>query len=170
VLRSSYGACDNVVRLLNRAYESPLTSEELGDLVNEVNHQGDPSTAALATATHPVELSASAPDELARDYLIHAGLMLATGALPGAPPHPNFLADEIAQCRESGARRLSAFFPLAQARDDYVYVAAGMAGFLGHHDLALVLSNMDCYSTCPGCGEEFLMMETGLNPFWSVSA
>jgi hypothetical protein len=113
-----------------------------------------------------VNLAATAPAQLALDYLIHAGLMLATGALPNAPPHPEFLEDDISQSREIGARRLAEFFSLAREREDFIYLVAGMAGFAGHHDLALLLSGIDCYGTCPHCGGEYLVMETDLNPFW----
>jgi hypothetical protein len=166
-LCSSYGDCDNVVRLLKRAYEAPLTSEELGELVNEVNHQGDPSEAALATVPHLVNLAATSQAELAREYLIHAGLMLATAGLPKAPPCPDFLMDDISECKEVGVRRLAEFFPSAQDETDFRSVTAAMAGFLGHHALAHLLDGLDCYGTCPSCGEEFLVMETDLNPFWN---
>jgi len=61
-LHGCYNGTDDAVAWLTEAYEQGgLSDERLGDLINEVQHQGDKSTAMSAVATHLIELARRAP-------------------------------------------------------------------------------------------------------------
>ncbi len=63
-LQSSYGGTEDVVAWLTEAQqEGGLSSERLGDLINEVQHQGDTSTAMYTVATHLIDLARGATPE-----------------------------------------------------------------------------------------------------------
>lgn len=51
-LQSSYGDTTDVVAWLTGGYATGLPAERLGDLVNEVQHQGGTCTAMYAVAPH----------------------------------------------------------------------------------------------------------------------
>ncbi|HZR35323.1 MAG TPA: hypothetical protein VFA75_08090 [Nevskia sp.] len=73
-LCSSYGTCGDVVALLREAYDAGgLSGDRLGDLINEVQHQGDTSTAMYAVAGHLIELAAGATAGDALTLLSEAG-------------------------------------------------------------------------------------------------
>ena len=57
-LQSSYGSVEDVIALLMEAgQQGGLSRLRLGDLINEVQHQGDTSTAMYAVAIHPIALA-----------------------------------------------------------------------------------------------------------------
>ena len=77
-LRSSYNGTEDVVTWLTEAYvEGSLSSERLGDVINEVEHQGGTSTAMYAVATHLIELARHASPQDALTLLADAGVIYA---------------------------------------------------------------------------------------------
>lgn len=113
-LQSSYNGTDDVVTWLTEAYEQGgLSTKRLGDLINEVQHQGDFSTAMYAVATHLIELARRASPEEALTLLTHAGLIYANSDGPGAVPCPAFLREDFTASASEGAKMLS---PLSSAR------------------------------------------------------
>ena len=145
-LRSSYGGTEDVVAWLGEAYEEGrLTSERLGDLINEVQHQGGTSTAMYAVATHLIELARRASPEDALTLLTHAGVIYANSSRSGAVPCPAFLRDEFTAAAPGGAKLLSPLLPIATDFDAYKWAVAGLAGFLGQHSFARFLDGLDYY-------------------------
>lgn len=76
-LHSSYGGTEDVVAWLTEAYEQGgLSGARLGDLINEVQHQGDTSTAMYAVVAHLIELARRASPHEALTLLTHAAMSL----------------------------------------------------------------------------------------------
>jgi hypothetical protein len=145
-LHSSYNGTEDVVTWLTEAYEQGgLSSERLGDLINEVQHQGDTSTAMYAVATHLIELARRASPEEALTLLTHAGVIYANSDGPGAVPCPAFLDEDFIASSSEGAKMLSPLLPLASDFDAYKWAVAGLAGFIGQHSFARFLDGLDLY-------------------------
>jgi hypothetical protein len=145
-LRSSYDGTEGVVAWLTEAYdEGGLSSERLGDLINEVQHQGGTSTAMYAVAIHLIELACRASPADALTLLTHAGIIYANSDRPGAVPCPPFMREEIVAAASEGAKMLSLLLPLATGFDTYKWAVAGLAGFIGHHSFARFLNGLDYY-------------------------
>jgi hypothetical protein len=145
-LRSSYDGTEDVVTWLTQAYqEGCLSSERLGDLINEVQHQGGTSTAMYAVATHLIALARRGTPERAIALLAHAGLIYANSDSPGAAPCPPFLEEEFTASAPDGAKMLASLLPLGTDFDAYKWAVAGLAGFMGHHPFARFLDGLDLY-------------------------
>lgn len=57
-LEGSYGTIKDVIKWLHQAYSpSGLNNQLLGNLINEVKHQGDSSSAMYAVAPHLIDLA-----------------------------------------------------------------------------------------------------------------
>ena len=96
-MQSSYGGTEDVVVWLAEAQQAGgLSSERLGNLINEVQHQGGTSTAMYAVATHLIELARRATPEAALTLLTHTGIIYANSDRPGAVSCPAFLQAEFA--------------------------------------------------------------------------
>ena len=144
-LQSSYDGTEDVVAWLTEAHERGLSAARLGDLINEVQHQGDTSTAMYAVATHLIELARRAPSKEALTLLTHVGIIYADSDSPSAVPCPAFLRDDFTASASEGARMLSPLLPLATDFDAYKWAVAGLAGFIGHHRFARFLNGLDLY-------------------------
>lgn len=145
-LHSSYNGTEDVVAWLTEAYaQEGLSDERLGDLINEVQHQGDTSTAMYAVATHLIELARRASPADALTLLTHAGVIYANSNGPGAVPCPAFLREDFVASASDGAKMLSPLLPLATDFDAYKWAVAGLAGFIGHHSFARFLDGLDLY-------------------------
>ena len=145
-LEGSYGGTVDVVAWLKDLYkDGSLISERLGDLINEVEHQGDSTTAMYAVAPHLMELARRACPDDALHLLTHAGLIHANAGSPGAVPCPAFLSEDFMASASEGAKMISPLLPLATAFDDYKWAVAALAGFLGHHSFTRFLDGLDLY-------------------------
>jgi hypothetical protein len=145
-LQSSYGDSEDVVAWLTEAQQQGgLSSERLGDVINEVQHQGGTSTAMYAVAPHLISLAATAAPTEALTLLTHAGLVYASSDKPGAVPCPAFLKDEFETSAKIGAKKLSEVITLAQDFDSYKWAVAGLAGFMGQHSFARFLDGLNLY-------------------------
>jgi hypothetical protein len=145
-LRSCYDSTEDIVSWLTEAYEEGgLTDERLGDLINEVQHQGGTSTAMYAVATHLIALARRASKEDALTLLTHAGIIYANSDKPGAVACPDFLREEFTSSASEGAKLLAHVLPLATDFDAYKWAVAGLAGFMGHQRFAEFLDGLDFY-------------------------
>ncbi len=144
-LRSSDGSTEDVLKWLTEAYRSGgLTEARLGDLINEIQHQGGTSTAMYAVAPHLLELArrAQAPKD-ALALLSHAGLIYVSSRESGAAACPSFLIDEFNKSAKVGAAILSSLLPLVTDFDTYKWAVAGLAGFVGLDMFAQFLDGLD---------------------------
>lgn len=144
-LRSSYGSTEDVVAWLTEAEQEGLSSERLGDLINEVQHQGGTSTAMYAVAFHLIALAGRATPQEALALLTHAGVIYANSRRRDAVPCPTFLSEEFRASASEGAKLLAPLLRLATDFDAYKWAVAGLAGFLGHHEFAHFLDGLDFY-------------------------
>ena len=145
-IQGSYGDTADVVVWLTEAQDKGgLTDERLGDLINEVAHQGGTSTAMYAVAPYLISLARGATPESALMLLTHAGMIHANSDLPGAVPCPAFLQAEFTMSASDGARLLAPLLPLAVDFDAYKWAVAGLAGFMGHRSFARFLDGLDLY-------------------------
>ena len=145
-LRSSYGDTADVVAWLTEAeQEGEMTEERLGDVINEVQHQGGTSTAMYAVAGHLISLAQRAEPETALSLLGAAGVIYAESERADAVPCPAFLLAEFKASAPEGARRLAELLPSAVDFDDFKFGVTGLAGFIGHHRLAQFLDGLDFY-------------------------
>ncbi len=143
-LRSAYGSIEDTVTWLTEAYdEGGFSPERLGDLVNEVQHQGDTSTSMYAVAPHLIALARGAGDEAALELLITAGMMYANASSPEAVPCPDFLREEFVNLAPEGANLIAPLLPLATEFDRYKWAVAALAGFIGQHEFAHFLDGLD---------------------------
>lgn len=143
-LRSSYGGTEEVVAWLMEAQQAGgLSGERLGDLINEVQHQGGTSTAMYAVAAHLIEFARRASQAESLALLTQAGIIHAASTGPGAVPCPEFLRDDFAAGAPEGAKLLAALLPLTTDFDAYKWAVAGLAGFLGHHRFARFLDGLE---------------------------
>lgn len=145
-LRSSYGGTEDVVAWLAAAYEEDsLSDERLGDLINEVQHQGGTSTAMYAVASHLVAFAERAAPDEALALLTDAGMIYANSDAPGAVPCPAFLQREFELSALDGAKMLAPLLPSAADFDDYKWGVAALAGFIGHNSFGRFLDGLDFY-------------------------
>lgn len=145
-LRSSYGDTADVVAWLTEAQQKGgLSNERLGELINEVQHQGGASTAMYAVATHLISLARRATPQAALTLLTHAGVIYSNSDRPGAVQCPAFLLEEFTASASDGARTLAQLLPLAVDFDAFKWAVAGLAGFMGHHSFARFLDGLDFY-------------------------
>lgn len=145
-LRSSYGDTKDVVAWLTEAQQNGgLSSGRLGDLINEVQHQGDTCTAMYAVAVHLIDLARRATPEEALTLLTHAGVIYADSDKPGAVSCPAFLQEEFTASASDGGKLLAPLLLLATDFDTYKWAVAGLAGFIGQHSFARFLDGLDLY-------------------------
>ena len=145
-LQSSYGGTADIITWLSEAQqERGLSDERLGDLINEIQHQGGTSTAMYAVATHLISIANQAAPAAALVLLTHAGVIHANSDRPGAVPCPAFLREEFIASAFGGAQMLAKLLPLAEDFDAFKWGVAGLAGFMGHHGFARFLDGLDLY-------------------------
>jgi hypothetical protein len=144
-LDSSYGDSGDVVTWLKEAYAQGLTEERLGDLINEVQHQGDTSTAMYAVAPHLIQLAKEHPPKLKLHLLIAAGLIYADSTSERAVACPSFLLEEFQEASDVGANALAPLLATTINCPEFIMAAAALAGFKNHHSLGRLLSSLDFY-------------------------
>jgi hypothetical protein len=145
-LHSSYDGTEDVVAWLMEAYaQGGLSSERLGDLINEMQHQGDTSAAMYAVATHLIELARRAASKDALTLLTHAGIIYANAGSRSAVRCPSFLQEDFVTSASEGAKMSSPLLPLATGFEAYKWAVAGLAGFIGYDAFARFLDGLDYY-------------------------
>ncbi len=122
-----------------------MTDERLGDIINEVQHQGDTSEAMYAVSPHLLTLAEAAEPKMARDLVIHAGLIHCSSQTLNAVDCPEDLRAEFEQSAEIGRQRLMETLPSAQSFDDMKYDFAALAGFMGHGRFGLVIEGIEFF-------------------------
>lgn len=145
-LRSAYGDTTDVVAWLTEAYrEGELSCDRLGDLINEVQHQGDTSTAMYAVAAHLIALAQRFTPTQAFPLLTQVGLIYASVGRRDSVPCPAFLQQEFSASAPIAAQQLSELLPLARQFDEFKWAVAALAGLMGHQPFARFLDGLDLY-------------------------
>ena len=152
-VETAYGtSCDELRGWLAEAYAGALSDALLGDVVNEVAHQGDHSEAIYAVVPHLVRLSRVLTNAQSLLCLMHAGLLCANA---DRHPCPAALEDEYAAAREFGLSDLRERLSPELDESTFRYALAAAAGFAGHRRVADALDRFDFVAAgecCPACG------------------
>jgi hypothetical protein len=135
--------CDELLTWLQTAYNGDLTSDLLGDIINDIQHQGDTSTSMYAVAPHLLELATTYNVKMSRELVIHSGLVYASSSADGAIPCPSSIAGEFGQSAQRGLKMAAAF--LMDDTDDtwFKYLLAAIAGFAGHGRIGRFLEGIE---------------------------
>lgn len=144
-LRTSYGDTTDVVSWLTEAQQNGLSDDQLGELINEVQHQGGTSTAMYAVAPHLIALARRATPEAALALLTYAGFIYANSEGRCVVPCPEFLQHEFAASASIGAEMLAPLVPLAGDFESFKCAVAALAGFAGYLSFARFLDGLDLY-------------------------
>ena len=145
-LQGSYGGTVEVVRMLSEANKlGEVHLQAIGDIINEVQHQGDTTTAMFAVAPHLIDLARRTPASSALNLLMYAGLIYASSTRRGATKCPAFLHEEFAAYASEGARMLAPLIPTSTDFEVFKYAVAAMAGFCGHGSFGRLLDGLDFY-------------------------
>ena len=135
----------DVVEWLGTAYRSGMTDELLGDIINDVQHQGDTSEAMYAVLPHLLTLSQTCVGELAAQMIIHAGLICASSQSQSAIPCPPDLESDFVAAKEVGRRMALTQLAHDHKFDTFKYLLAALAGFSGHGRFGRILEGFDLY-------------------------
>jgi uncharacterized protein DUF6940 len=134
-LPGSYGDSRDVVAWISEAVKArSLSGVRLGDLINEVGHQGDVSLALYAVVPHLVSLASLVEPSEGIDLLIHAGLLCASTGQVNASPCPDFLLAEYREAASKGAESLAPRLLKVKEFESFKYAVAALAGFMGYTD------------------------------------
>ena len=145
-LSTAYGsACEQVVVWLRQAYAEGVAGDILGNIINEIQHQGDTSEAMYAVAPHLLMLAESAEPSIARQLDIHAGLIHCASQTSNAVQCPDDLKAEFIQSATLGRRRVTEWLQVAEGLDDFKYGVAALAGFVGHGRFGRVLEGIEFF-------------------------
>ena len=145
-LTTAYGGgCDELLGWLRHAYAEGMTDEHLGDIINEVQHQGDTSDSMYAVAPHLLTLADGAEPKMARHMLIHAGLIHCSSQTLNAIECPPDLRAGFERSAAIGRQSMMEILPSAQDFDDLKYDFAALAGFMGHGRFGLVIEGIEFF-------------------------
>jgi len=122
-----------------------MTDDDLGDILNEVHHQGDITDALYAVAPHFVEIALLHPGKIADEMIIHLGLIHAETSPLEEVDCPDFLRSDYIESRDRGLALLLKKLPEARGFVDVKYRLNAIAGFMGEWRLANVLYGLDLF-------------------------
>lgn len=131
-LLTAYGLpATDVVRWLGEAYRSGMTDELMGDIINDVQHQGDTSAAMYPAVSHLLALAENDESHLRLQMIIHAGLICASAQSPNAVPCPEDLKADFAKASELGRKMSLSELERNHDFDNFKCLLAALAGFSG---------------------------------------
>jgi len=135
--------CGELLEWLHVAYNGNLTSDLLGDVINETQHQGDTSTSMYAVAPHLLELATKYNTDLSRELVIHAGLIYASSTSDNAISCPAELLDDFKLSSGRGLQLVSALFLHDTDPTIFKYLLAATAGFAGHGRIGRFIEGLE---------------------------
>jgi hypothetical protein len=145
-LTTAYGGgCDELIAWLRLAYDQGMTDDRLGDIINEIQHQGDTSEAMYAVAPHLLALAEATHPKAAHQFVIHAGLIHCASQTKSAVQCPDDLRAEFDSSAEVGREMLMRMLPAAEDLDDFKYKVAALAGFMEHGRFGLVIEAVEFF-------------------------
>ena len=135
--------CDGLLTWLQRAYNGELNSDLLGDIINEIQHQGDTSTSMYAVAPHLLHLATTSDAPMSRELVIQSGLIHASSTADDVIPCPASISNEFTQSAKRGLEMAAAL--LMNDADDtwFKYLLAAIAGFAGHGRIGRFLERIE---------------------------
>lgn len=137
--------CDEVVDWLSTAYRSGMTDDLLGDIFNDVHHQGDTSEAMYAAAPHLVDLAGKCSGSVSVHTIANAGSIYASSGSRNAVPCPDDLKEDFDAAREVGRQLTLTLLSRDHEFDDFKYLLAALAGFSGHGRFGRIIEGFDLF-------------------------
>jgi len=145
-LTTAYGhSCGDLLHWLEQAYSSGMSRELIGEIVNEIQHQGGTSEAMYAVAPHLIALAERASAVPAWELVVHAGLIHAASQIEGSVLCPDDLAEEFSSLRPIGIRLLCRTLDASGDFNEYKYRVAALAGFMGYGKFGLAVEGFDMF-------------------------
>ncbi|MCU0707577.1 MAG: hypothetical protein MUF23_04740 [Pirellula sp.] len=135
----------DVVEWLGTAYRSGMTDELLGDIINDVQHQGDTSEAMYPTASHLLALAQNGNETLSLQMTIQAGLICASAQSQTAVPCPPDLESEFANTKVVGRKMALSQLACDHDFNNFKYVLAALAGFSSHGRFGRIVAGFDLF-------------------------
>ena len=127
------------------AYEGQLTPDLLGDIINDIQHQGDTTQAMYAVAPHLVALSQQYSGDIGRDACILAGLIAASSQCSSAEVCPANIRPEFDQCLALGYQTILRHLDAPTDFDNFKYLVAALAGFSAHGRFGRILADFELF-------------------------
>lgn len=137
--------CDEILDWLHTAYSGDLTSDLFGDMINEIQHQGDTSSAMYAVAPHLVALSQVYSGDRGRHLIVHAGLIHASSQSPSAIACPTELISEFQSSALLGRGIILQYLPDASEFDDFKFLIAALAGFMSYGRFGRLIEGIEFF-------------------------
>ncbi len=145
-LKTAYAMpATDVVEWLETAYRSGITRELLGEIINEIQHQGDTSEAMYAAVPHLLALSEGCGQEMANDLIVGAGLICAASQSEAAIPCPADLTVELELSKKIGRKLAIEQLANDHEFDNFKYLLAALAGFSGHGRFGRIIEGFDFF-------------------------
>ncbi|TWT51465.1 hypothetical protein Pla22_42430 [Rubripirellula amarantea] len=145
-LKTAYNTpATDVVEWLATAYRYGMTDELLGDIINDVQHQGDTSEAMYPTASHLLVLAETCDGSIALQMIIQAGLTCASSQSETAVPCPPDLESEFANTNDLGRRMVLSQLVNDHDFDTFKYLLAALGGFSGHGRFGRIIEGFDLF-------------------------
>lgn len=143
LLTTAYGDTTDLRDFLRQAYAQGLQDDLLGEIMNQVCHQGDSSTAMYAAPAHLLELAWETKEPLRTEVIICAGMIYGNACLPDAPACPDFLRDDFEVTREPLLEAMRGSLTGELSFSDLQYRFAAIAGLLRHGRFGRVIEGID---------------------------
>lgn len=122
-----------------------MTAELLGDIINDVQHQGDTSEAMYPTVSHLLALAQNSDNTIALQMIIQAGLTCASAQSPTSVPCPPDLESEFAITKDLGRKMALSQLACDHDFDTFKYLLAALAGFSGQGRFGRIIEGFDLY-------------------------
>ncbi len=145
-LRTAYNTpATEVAELLAVASRSGINDDLLGNIINEVQHQGDTSEAMYAVVPHLLEMSRIAEGNMRLGLVVDAGMICGSSQSKTAVPCPADLKPEFEVYRESGRKMALAELETVDNFEDFKGLLAALAGYSGYGRFGSIVDGFDLY-------------------------
>jgi len=135
----------DVVEWLAVAYRTGMNEDLLGDIINDVQHQGDTSETMYAVAPHLLALAQNCVGAIRLQMIVHAGLICASAQSETAVPCPSDLKSEFDGVKGLGRKLVLEQLASDHGFDNFKYLLAALAGFSGHGRFGRIIEGFDFY-------------------------
>jgi hypothetical protein len=135
----------DTVEWLATAYRSGMSNELLGEIINDIQHQGDTSEAMYATAPHLLVLSQNCDGDLALELVIDAGLICAASQSSTAVACPPDLESEFVAAKRLGRQMVLSQLAHDHGFDNFKGLLAALAGFSDHGRFGRIIEGFELY-------------------------
>lgn len=135
----------DVLEWLAVAYRTGMNDDLLGDIINDVQHQGDTSEAMYAVAPHLLALCQNCVGEIRLHLIVHAGLICASAQSETAVPCPPDLESDLDAAKIVGRELALEQLAFDHGFDKFKYLLAALAGFSCHGRFGRIIEGFDFY-------------------------